>query len=169
MTGKLKYTTFETDIGWAGILASAKGLRRLTLPQPSAREAQQLLGNINDATRTPHLFEGLAHRLRNYFAGHRVNFPDQLDLSGATPFQRQVWTVTRLIPHGKTRSYAWIAEQIDKPGAARAVGQALGSNRLPIIIPCHRVLTSNSQLGGYSGGVEWKGFLLNLEATTSSE
>jgi len=62
-------------------------------------------------------------RFRAYFAGHRIDFPDELDLSGATPFQRRVWEVTRLIPYGDTRSYLWVAEQIKQPGAARAVGQ----------------------------------------------
>ncbi len=107
-------------------------------------------------------------RLRNYFGGHKVNFPDELDLSQATPFQREVWEITRLIPYGETRSYTWVAEQMGRPRALRAVGQALGRNPLPIIIPCHRVLTIDGKLGGYSGGLEMKKYLLSLEATASS-
>jgi methylated-DNA-[protein]-cysteine S-methyltransferase len=76
-----------------------------------------------------------------------------------------VWEKTRLIPYGKTRSYSWVAEQMGKPRAVRAVGQALGKNPLPIIIPCHRVIANNERLGGFSGGVEWKRYLLDLEAT----
>jgi len=110
------------------------------------------------------LFEDLVARLRTYFSGHKVSFPDQLDLSGATPFQRQVWEKTRLIPFGETRSYSWVAEQIKQPGAVRAVGQALGRNPLPIIIPCHRVITADGKPGGYTGGLEMKRFLLRLEA-----
>jgi len=110
------------------------------------------------------LFEDLVARLRTYFSGHKVSFPDQLDLSGATPFQRQVWEKTRLIPFGETRSYSWVAEQIKQPGAVRAVGQALGRNPLPIIIPCHRVITADGKPCGYTGGLDMKRFLLRLEA-----
>ena len=167
MTGELRYTTFTTDMGWVGILGSVKGLRNTTLPQPSAQEAQQLLGDLNDATRAPHSFDNLIQRFRIYFGGHRVTFPDLLDLSGATTFQRQVWEITRLISYGETRSYAWVAEQIGQPRAVRAVGQALGKNPLPIIIPCHRVIASQGKLGGFSGGVEMKKHLLSLEAAAS--
>ena len=168
MTSQLRYITFDTDLGWIGILASANELVRTTLPQHSAKEAQQLLGSINDATWAPHSFEDLIQRFRIYCSGHKVTFANQLDLSRATAFQRKVWEVTRLIPYGETRSYAWVAEQIDKPRAARAVGQALGRNPLPIIIPCHRVLTSSGQLGGFGGGVEMKKHLLSLEAKAST-
>ena len=166
MTQQLNYVIFNTDMGWIGISGSAEGLRWATLPQRSAQEASQLLGDgINFATQSPRLFEDLAHRLQTYFDGRRVTFPDELDLSGATPFQREVWEITRLIPYGETRSYTWVAEQMGKPGAVRAVGQALGRNPLPIIIPCHRVIASDGKLGGYGGGVEMKRHLLRLEAT----
>jgi len=167
MTRELKYITLNTNMGWVGILASATGLRCTTLPQPSAQEAQYLLGNTNDVTWAPHSFDNLIQRFRIYFGGHRVTFPDQLDLSEATTFQRQVWEITRLIPYGETRSYAWVAEQIGQPRAVRAVGQALGKNPLPIIIPCHRVIASDGKLGGFSGGVKMKKRLLSLEAATA--
>ncbi len=163
---KLKYVTFNTDIGWIGLLSSKGGLVRTTLPQPSAPEARQLLGD-SLAAWSPYLFDDLIQRFKDYFRGHRVAFPDRLDLSAATTFQRRVWESTRLIPYGDTRSYIWIAEQIGKPKAARAVGQALAKNPLPIIIPCHRVLASSGKLGGYSGGVEMKKKLLHLEAAAS--
>jgi len=153
MTGELKYIILNTNMGWVGILGSATELRCTTLPQPSAQEAQHLLGDTNNATWAPHAFDNLIQRCRIYFGGQRVTFPDQLDLSGATTFQRQVWEITRLIPYGETRSYAWVAEQIGQPRAVRAVGQALGKNPLPIIIPCHRVITSNGKLGGFGGGL----------------
>lgn len=162
----LKYITFNTDAGWLGILSSAKGLLRTTLPQHSAEEALQRLGDgVNKATWSPHQFEDLVERLKIYFSGYRVAFPDELDLSRAAVFQREVWEETRLIPYGETRSYAWVAEQIKKPKAMRAVGQALGRNPLPIIIPCHRVITSDGKLGGFSGGVEMKRLLLRLEVS----
>jgi len=151
-----------------GILGSNQGLRHTTLPQPSEQQVRQLLGDSPDqAECSPHLFTGLMERFRAYFAGHRIDFPDKLDLSGATPFQRRVWEVTRLIPYGDTRSYLGVAEQIKQPGAVRAVGQALGGNRLPIIIPCHRVLAKSGSLGGFGGGLEMKSYLLSLEASAS--
>ncbi len=169
MSGELRYVTFNTSMGWMGVLGSAKGLLRTTLPRRSAQEAHQLLGDsVNYATWSPRRFAGLMERLRVYFGGHKAAFPDRLDFSGATPFQREVWEVTRLIPYGETRSYAWVAEQIKRPGAVRAVGQALARNPLPVIVPCHRVLNIDGKLGGYGGGVEMKRHLLSLEASATS-
>ena len=166
VNSKIKYATVNTPAGWIGILSSEKGLLRITLPQGSSQEAQQLLSTCTDnAISSPHLFENLARRLIAYFSGYEVLFPDRLDLSGATTFRREVWEKTRPIPYGQTRSYSWVAEQIGKPGAARAVGQALSRNPLPIIIPCHRVTTADGELGGYSGGLEMKRHLLSLEAS----
>ena len=170
MSRELRYITFNTAIGWVGILASAKGLLGTTLPQRSAQEAQQLLGDsLNQARRSPRLFDDLVQRLKLYFSGGQVAFPDELDLSAATLFQREVWEITRLIPYGETRSYLWVAEQIRRPRAVRAVGQALGRNPLPVIVPCHRVVASDGKLGGFSGGVDMKRHLLYLEASASIE
>jgi len=165
MPQDLFYSVFETTAGWVGVLGSPAGLVCTTLPQPSQREVDSLLGDsVSRATPSSRHFEGLTERFRAYFFGNRVDFPDELDLSGATPFQRSVWQAARLIPYGQTRSYAWLAGQVGSPGAARAVGQALGRNPLPIIIPCHRVLASNGGLGGFSWGLEMKNFLLWLES-----
>lgn len=169
MTQQLNYIIFSTDIGWVGILSSVRGLLGTTLPQPSAQEAFQRLGNsVSYATRSPRLFDDLTERLKVYFSGHRTTFPDKLDLPRATHFQREVWETTRLIPYGETRSYAWVAKQIKKPRAVRAVGQALGKNPLPIIVPCHRVVASDGKLGGFGGGIEMKRHLLSLEASAST-
>ena len=165
---ELKYTIFETDRGWVGILASSEGLLGTTLPQSSTREACQLLGDrLNQATSSALQFVDLVERLKVYFSGHQATFPDKLDFSGATPFQRQVWQITRLIPYGETKTYRWIAGQLNRPEAARAVGQALGRNPLPVIVPCHRVIASNGKLGGFNGGLEMKRYLLSLEAPDS--
>jgi len=161
---ELNYITFNTDLGWIGILSSAKGLLGTTLPQPSLDEVRQLLGdNVSHAIWSPHLFKDLMERLKVYFSGHRTTFPDKLDLSRATRFQREVWEITRLIPYGETRSYGWVAKQIKRPKAVRAVGQALSKNPLPIIVPCHRVVASDGKLGGFGGGIEMKRYLLSLE------
>jgi methylated-DNA-[protein]-cysteine S-methyltransferase len=150
-------------MGWVGLLGSESGLLAATLPQSSAQEAERHLGDISDAKPSEKPFADLIKRLKAYFSGERVEFPDELDLSGATDFQRQVWRLTWLIPYGETRSYGWLAKRLGKKGA-RAVGQALARNRLPVIIPCHRVVASNGNLSGYSGGVGVKRSLLRLEA-----
>jgi len=139
-----------------------------TLPQPSTQEAYQRLGaRVNRAAYSPHRFDDLTARFRAYFSGQRITFPDRLDLSPATPFQYGVWQAARLIPYGETRSYAWVANQIKRSLATRAVGQALGKNPLPIIVPCHRVVASDGGLGGFSGGLKMKRSLLSLEASGS--
>ena len=166
MGGEIKYTVFTTSMGWVGVSGSDKGLLCIALPQRSAQQACYLLGEgLNCAVRSGDCFGDLIGRLQTYFDGGKATFSDELDLSGATPFQRRVWEVTRLIPYGETRGYAWVAQRVGRPGAARAVGQALGRNPLPIIIPCHRVITSDGRLGGFSDGVEMKRRLLRLEAS----
>ncbi len=158
------YLLFETDFGWMGIWGSPAGLRGATLPQPSPEAVLQAMGGgFEGAPAGASFFGDLPHRLRSYLSGETVTFPHQLDLADATPFQRAVWEVARRIPYGETRSYAWCAHQIGKPGAARAVGTALGRNPVPIVIPCHRVVTSSGGLGGYAGGLAMKRRLLEME------
>ncbi len=159
----------QTTLGWVGLLRSAEGLLSVTLPQRSSQEARQLLDiETKNASDSLASFPSLIERLKAYFAGNKVTFPDKLDLSQATPFQRAVWEATKRIHYGETRSYTWVAEQIGKPKAVRAVGQALGKNPLPIIVPCHRVLTKDGKLGGYSGGLETKKHLRHLESAKVS-
>ncbi|MBE9573089.1 MAG: MGMT family protein [Proteobacteria bacterium] len=86
-----------------------------------------------------------------------------IDLSSYTDFEVSVLEETRKIPYGKTKTYADIAKAIGKPKAARAVGNALGKNKTPILIPCHRVVKSDGGPGGFSMGLEWKKKLLKME------
>jgi methylated-DNA-[protein]-cysteine S-methyltransferase len=154
-------------MGWVAVLVSDKGLVAATLPCPSDRGAIWLLGRrVRSAERDDELKPALVKRLESYFLGSREQFPDKLDLSGATPFQRDVWQATREIPYGETRSYRWIAVKIGKPGAVRAVGQALGRNPLPVIVPCHRVVAADGSIGGFTGGIWMKRRLLGLEMKT---
>lgn len=101
-------------------------------------------------------------QLRDYFMGSRRSFELALHAEG-TAFQRAVWHAMAAIPYGQTRSYGQLAHAVGKPGASRAVGGACGRNPLPIVVPCHRVITSSGQLGGYSGGINIKQALLDLE------
>jgi methylated-DNA-[protein]-cysteine S-methyltransferase len=159
---KLFYIVFKTKAGWMGILGSATGLRRTTLPQSSKENTVAEL-EIEDAKQNRRFFHDLIQRFKHYFAGRQVEFPDKLDISQATPFQRAVWRAARKIPYGETRRYGWVAQHIGNPNAARAVGQALGRNPLPVIVPCHRVIYSNGGLGGFTGGLALKKRLLALE------
>ena len=165
MNVELKYAISNIGVGWVGVLGSNSGLLRVILPQGTAREAERQMGDgLGEAMRSDGFFGNLLGRLGSYFAGQRPAFADELDLSAATAFQREVWRLTRLIPYGETRSYGWVAEWLGKAGAGRAVGQALGRNPLPIIVPCHRVVAKDGGLGGYSGGVAEKEYLLRLES-----
>ena len=159
----MEYTVFNTNMGWVAIVGSGRGLVSISLPHNSARDALDSLDKAIEYTTSSDRFNDLTKRLKAYFSGYKVSFPDKLDFSAANQFQRIVWQTTRLIPYGETRSYGWLAENIGKPKATRAVGQALGKNRLPIIIPCHRVIGSDGSLSGFSGGLEMKKRLLHLE------
>lgn len=107
----------------------------------------------------------VVEQLKGYFDGERETFDIPLDLRSLTPFQHAVLAAIQQIPPGETISYGGLAHRIGKPGSARAVGRALGSNPIPIIIPCHRALAADGSLGGYSGrgGVRTKQALLTLE------
>jgi len=166
VTPELSYFVFKTPYGWVSILGSPAGLQSTTLPQPSEKAAIASLGkDISKITFSTGLFSDLVKRFQSYFSGKKVDFQDTLDYSGFTPFQHAVWEAARRIPYGQTRSYGWVAQQMGKPNAARAVGQALGRNPFSIIVPCHRVLAGDGCLGGFSGGLEIKKTLLKLEKT----
>lgn len=106
----------------------------------------------------------LTKDLARYFSGEPVDFSKyDVDLSGYTPFEVKVLQATRRIPYGKVRSYKEIAEEIGKPRAYRAVAYTLSKNRSCIVIPCHRVIASSGELGGFSAGMDWKVGLLRLE------
>lgn len=164
MTAQVFYTIFKTRAGWLGLAGSGAGLRRVVLPQPSDVKAAALLGDIiKEAKPSASFFIDLTSRLQAYFSGENADFPDKLDFSGATPFQRSIWEAARKIPYGKTHTYTWVALQAGKPKAARAAGQALGQNPFPVIVPCHRVTAAGGGLGGFTGGLALKKFLLKLE------
>jgi O-6-methylguanine DNA methyltransferase len=106
---------------------------------------------------------GVARQLREYFGGQRDRFEVPLDFSGVSPFARSVLTATAQVPFGSLCTYRDIAQQVGRPGATRAVGNALGRNPIPVIVPCHRVVRSDHSIGGYTGGLEIKERLLSLE------
>ena len=166
----MEYHVFKTDGGWAAVLGSARGLVSISLPCSSEQQAlDDLNGDVSQAAQSAERFSDLTDRLQHYFSGEKVDFPDELDLSSATPFQQAVWQAARQIPYGQTHSYGWLAAQAGKHGAARAVGQAMSRNPLPVIVPCHRVIASDGGLGGFNGGLELKKWLLQLEGVDLTE
>jgi methylated-DNA-[protein]-cysteine S-methyltransferase len=104
-----------------------------------------------------------ARLLEGYFAGRGVCFDLPLDPAGISGFGRAVLDACARIPHGATATYGELAAQIGRPGAARAVGQALGRNPLPVVIPCHRVIGADGRLVGFGSGLGMKRRLLELE------
>jgi methylated-DNA-[protein]-cysteine S-methyltransferase len=167
-SGELYYVIINTSAGWIGLSGSDKGLARTTLPQKSREDALSALEiNSDDVVESFEYYKRTIGEFIAYFNGYETDFQEKPDWSHATPFDRTVWDITRKIPYGETRSYSWVARQIGKSRASRAVGQALGRNPLPIIIPCHRVVTSDGKLGGFGGGLEMKRYLLALESKIS--
>ncbi len=113
------------------------------------------------------LLDRLVSELAEYFAGRRQAFELPLDIPGSA-FQERVWAELRRIPYGETISYRQLAERVDAGAAYRAVGRANGSNRVAVIVPCHRVIASGGGLGGYGGGLPAKQRLLDLERSYAS-
>ena len=111
------------------------------------------------------LLSTVEDQVTRYFEGKLRVFDIPLDFLRGTPFTRQVWRAQQAIPYGQWRSYKWVAEQVNRPRAARAVGQANSNNDIGILVPCHRVITSAGRLGGYGGRPDVKAFLLDLEGT----
>jgi methylated-DNA-[protein]-cysteine S-methyltransferase len=107
--------------------------------------------------------KSVARQMKEYLQGKRRTFKIKLDLGDQTLFRRRVLRKTAEIPYGDTIAYEALAKRCGRPGGARAVGQAMANNSIPIIIPCHRVLASDGGLGGYSGGLKYKKMLLRLE------
>ncbi len=159
---------FQSPWGWMGISESRKGIDGIALPQKSKQRAAAVLCEqaaedlvIEDSPQLSH-----AHRqLLDYLAGTRQTFDVPLDLSRGTTFQRQVWRTLLRVPYGKLRSYQWVAVRVGGRQYARAVGNAVGANPLPIIVPCHRIVAQDATLGGFSGGLPTKRKLLTLEGT----
>jgi len=151
------YTQIESPLGPLLIAADDAGLRQILFVN-GRRPAQPESSWKPD--RAP--FSETIRQLQSYFAGELQTFDLQLAPEG-TPFQLGVWRSLCEIPYGKTISYGELASRIGNPKASRAVGLANGSNPIPIVIPCHRVIGSNGKLTGYGGGLPIKEKLLALE------
>lgn len=156
--GATTYTTMKSPIGPLLLAGDERGLRLLHFATGRMPKAPQR-NWMED--RTP--FKEVIRQLQAYFEGKLQAFDLPLVLEG-TEFQLLVWRNLRKIPYGETLSYGQLARRIGSPDAARAVGLANGSNPIPIIIPCHRVIGSNGALTGFGGGLPLKKKLLALES-----
>jgi methylated-DNA-[protein]-cysteine S-methyltransferase len=161
-------TLFDTPLGRCGIAWGARGIVGVQLPEAAGAERAHLLRRFPDAPETvpPPEVQDVVKRIVALLSGESPDLaPVTIDLRDVPPFDRSVYEITRNIGRGATRSYGEIATELGDPGAARAVGQALGRNPFPIIVPCHRVLAAAGRPGGFSahGGVATKLRLLAIE------
>jgi len=161
---KLYYTEINLPTGTAYVAATKDGIVRLEL---KATSRTGFIDGLRDEfgvapveARRP--FAALTRELMSYFSGEPVAFTAKVDLRG-TEFQRKIWRTLSSIPYGNIRSYKWVAEKAGNPRGARAVGQALNRNPVPIIVPCHRVVQSSGGLGGFGCGLDIKVKLLEVE------
>ena len=173
------YCLFETPLGACGIAWKERETSRIPpvvtffqLPEATRSVTDMRIAGRSggrDARVPPPHIAGIIRRVRMHLRGDVQDFLDiAVDLDGAGPFARQVYEAVRKIPPGRTRSYGELAADMNRPTASRAVGQALGRNPIPLIIPCHRVLGHSGKPGGFSahGGVETKARLLEIEGAT---
>jgi methylated-DNA-[protein]-cysteine S-methyltransferase len=156
-------TTYQSPFGILQIEASDEGISAIRWPStPDDKQPHPPITTSSLGRPESPLLETAKTQLDEYFQGARNNFELPLSLTG-TPFQQLVWNALKAIPYGTTTSYGAIANAIDRPRAVRAVGRAIGSNPIPLIIPCHRVIGAGGKLTGFSGGLDRKRWLLNRE------
>ena len=155
----LRQHTIDSPLGALRLIGSDAGLRAVLWPVE--RTGRVVFDEEPVDGEHPILIRA-AQQLDEYIAGDRTDFDVPLDLVG-TDFQRAVWTGLQMIPFGETRSYGDLAADIERPGAARAVGSATGRNPISIIIPCHRLVGASGSLTGFAGGIESKRWLLDHE------
>ena len=165
------YTVFRTRWGYFGLFGTEKGLFRSCLPLSSREKTERnLLMGTNDAELDFRMFAELEEKIKAYFEGGYVDFSDvKVDLSSFSPFGKKVLRACRKVKYARTVTYGQLADMAGSAGASRAVGGILGKNPMPLIIPCHRVIRSDGDMGGFSatGGVNLKKRMLKLEAISA--
>lgn len=156
---ELTYATVDSRVGPWTVEGGVGGVTKVFMPHEPCPST----------SRAPHgLVEEAARQLEEYLSGERRDFDVTLAEPVATRFQRDVWRVLRSLPYGTVATYGRVAELAGRPRAARAVGNANHANPWPVLVPCHRVVASDS-IGGYGGGEDLKRFLLSLEGVTYDE
>jgi methylated-DNA-[protein]-cysteine S-methyltransferase len=165
------HCVFDTAIGPCGVAWTARGLIAVQLPEANRAATERRLATkagSAGAASPPSPIAALIADIKRYLAGEEVDFSGvEVDLSGLDPFRRQIYETMRALHWGATTTYGALAREVGRtdPEAARDVGQAMGRNPVPVVIPCHRVLAAGNKLGGFSarGGTATKAKLLALE------
>ncbi len=159
------YGTLDSPLGELTVIVTPRGLVRIVyagdgIETRLAELAERVSPRI---LRAPERTDDVRHQLEEYFAGHRHAFDVPIDWRLVRGFAGAVLRATARIPFGSVSTYRDVAVEAGSPNAYRAAGNALGSNPIPIVVPCHRVLHAGGGLGGYTGGLDRKRFLLGLE------
>ncbi|MBI4260456.1 MAG: methylated-DNA--[protein]-cysteine S-methyltransferase [Actinobacteria bacterium] len=159
------YAFVPSPFGDLLVATSRRGLVRIDYPGPDPdRAIEELATELSPRVlESPGSLDPVRRELDEYFAGRRQAFDVPVDLSLVRGFTRRVLRATARIPFGELATYRDVATRAGSPAAVRAAGNALGSNPIPIVVPCHRVVRTGGGLGGYTGGLERKEFLLELE------
>jgi methylated-DNA-[protein]-cysteine S-methyltransferase len=160
------YASVDSPLGPLVVAATPKGLGRVSYSEFRGEDevledlARRVSPRVLEA---PARLDGVRRELDEYFEGRREQFETPIDWTYLAGFTREVLRATAAIGFGEVSTYAGVAEAAGSPRAVRAAGNALGANPMPVIVPCHRVLRTGGKLGGYTGGLERKEFLLRLE------
>jgi methylated-DNA-[protein]-cysteine S-methyltransferase len=159
------YAEAESPFGTLLVATTPRGLVRLAYPdEPRDDVLDELARKVSPRLlETPDRLAEVRRQLDEYFEGHRTGFDLEVDWALSQGFVQRVLRATARIPYGEVATYRVVAGQAGNVRAFRAAGNALGDNRLPIVVPCHRVVRTDGSLGGYTGGLERKEFLLKLE------
>lgn len=158
------FVVYESSIGYISIVMKKGKVVSLDVTDKGMYEARKMVLSLHpDATESMTPFKTIRTLLDRYLQGREVDFDVEVDISHLGMFTQKVLTELRRVPWGDVKTYGWLAKKIGKTGAARAVGQALKRNPIPIIIPCHRIIRDDGTIGGFSMGVNIKERLLVLE------
>jgi|DewCreStandDraft_4_1066084.scaffolds.fasta_scaffold15010_5 methylated-DNA-[protein]-cysteine S-methyltransferase len=159
------YNVFLTKSGYASLVSNGKAVIRFFLPMAKNNDMIKIIKKTfpDSVELNNSFFKETRELIKNYFKGMPISFNMPVEFLGVSDFVKQVLNITYLIPYGETRTYKWISDKIGSEDMSRAVGTALSKNPIPVIVPCHRVIQSNGEIGGYSYGLKWKIKLLQLE------
>jgi methylated-DNA-[protein]-cysteine S-methyltransferase len=166
----VSYAIEPSPVGDLLVAVTPRGLVRLAYNAEDSLDAalEELARRISPRVlESPAALDEVRRELDEYFAGKRTSFDLPIDWRLHEGFGRRVLRATARVPYGKLVTYADVAAKAGSPRGHRAAGNALGSNRIPIVVPCHRVVRSGGKIGGYTGGLERKEFLLGLEGSLS--
>ena len=154
---------YDSPVGRFWFAFNEKGVFAASLRDRAAFLAWLAARGVGADPRPVDLPGQLREELDAYFSGRPIRFETPIWFAWGTSFQRAVWEAVRRIPYGQTRSYSWVARQVGRPRACRAVGAALKANPILLLVPCHRVVRADGSLGGFSPGLRVKEWLLRHE------